>query len=145
MDNVEVKVKYSKTGKVEIERKTKNRGNYDFAVPITQNKIWIEYIPPDTNEYEPSGRSRVKNSANPKDLDTIGLVMKKQACTEPAAALAAAWNTVEFVRAGGNIAITVGFPQALAKDNCATAFKAVWDDEDLISELKELKLTEWLR
>jgi hypothetical protein len=146
IDNVEVRVKYSKDGNVEIEPppKTKDGGNYDFEVPIRQDKVWIEYIPEDTTIFEPAGRSAVKNSANPKDLDTIGLVMKNQACAIPSAARAAAWNSVEFLWAGGDMAEAVGFPQALKKEGCNSAFGAVREDKELLLRMEELKFNEWL-
>jgi hypothetical protein len=133
---VTVDVRYSPDGRIQFSKKTDENGEYTFNIPVFQDHIWIAYTPENLNEYGTDGRENVANSADPKDLDTMGLVKKKQACGKSNIVV---WGSVRFVLAGGGKKVAEVFPQ-LIFEKCAGSVESVRKDQKLVKELKRLEM-----
>jgi hypothetical protein len=141
---VKVEVRYSEKGKVEEKDSTKEpNGDYRFSVPISEERVWITYTPDDPKKYSAEGRAGVPNSADPKDLDTIGLVSKEEACVNGTAAIVAAWGAMRYLQGGGNREVVESFSEELRKANCVNFVKAVRNDPRLVDSLKNIGIYKW--
>jgi len=138
---VRVDVKYSPDGRTEFSTKTDKNGEYTFNVPTFQDRIWIRYTPDNLNEYGTEGRENVANSAHPKDLDTMGLVRKDQACEKINIVV---WGSVRFVLAGGEKKVAEFFPQSIL-EKCAGSLESLKRDQNLVKELKRLEMMKGTR
>ncbi len=136
ISKVTVDVRYSLHGRTEFSKKTDENGEYTFNIPVFQDLIWIAYSPDNLNDYGTDGRENVANTANPKDLDTIGLVKKKQACEKSNIVV---WGSVRFVLAGGEKKVAEVLPQ-LIFEKCAGSVESVRKDQKLVKELERLEM-----
>ena len=141
---VKVEVKYSKEGVPRITRETNGNGEYSFKVPVYQERVWITYTPENPSDLTGAARDEgVPNSANPKDLDTIGLVRKRQACGDKVAARTAAWNSLRYVMTGGQPTVAEQFFKGLYLEKCSMMVEVLKEDQSLAQALRMKGIRTW--
>lgn len=142
IDGVKVEIRYAKDAKAEKETSTKEGGAYHFTVPVSKSYVWITYTPKDTTVLSTDARSDVPNNANPKDLDTIGLVDKDQAHKNIRAALNAFQGAVRYVSAGGDVKSARQFVMFTEPNKYKAAFAVMRKNPELSTLVGKYKLVD---
>ena len=102
ISSVTVDLRYSSNGRVATSTTTDRNGNYSLRASDSEDFFYLTYKPSDTNRYSTNGRSRVRNDAKPKEIDTVGLVNYGNQRNQSGASTAAGDGANSYASAGGD-------------------------------------------
>ncbi len=82
--------------------KTDSSGRYSFKLQDNVEEFGVTYDPPNSNDYDPAGRTHIIRVGRQIELDTIGLTKKKGGTGDNAEQATQARNVAGYARAGGD-------------------------------------------
>ena len=148
IDGIKVEIRYEKEDEVEKDDITDNVGHYSIKLPKKIDKFWITYRPDpnrkDKQNYSVDGRPyKVRITANPQTLDTIGLSNSKISCGDGPALENALNGSIRYQVVTGDNNIADAFAKRLREQKCKIDFMPL--DNAIDKALKSSRLRYWIK